>query len=98
MTPRSPVHLGDESGAFWRKVVKDFALEPHHLKILEAACTAWDRVVQSRSAIEEFGLLVEGRYGPRANPAVAMERDARLAFLRALRELDLDAETTRYLT
>jgi P27 family predicted phage terminase small subunit len=94
--PRAPSHLSEESRVLWRRVVKEYAFEPHHLKLFEAACGSWDRVLQSREAIEEHGLLIEGRYGLRANPAVAMERQAKAAFLSSMRDLDLDAETRPY--
>ena len=97
-TPQPPEHLSRGSATFWRQVAAEYHLEPHHQRFLEAACVAWDRMVTAREAIEEHGLLLEGRYGLKANPALAVERDARTAFVRAMRELDLDAEATRHIT
>ncbi len=91
--PKPPVYLSKEAKAFWRETVSEFVLEPHHLRVLEAACTALDRMNAARKEIQDRGILVEDRFGvPKANPAVAVERDARTAFLRAVRNLDLDIE------
>jgi len=50
-------------------------------------------MAMARAEIEAYGLTVETEAGGRkANPAVAIERDSRLAFARLVRELDLDAE------
>jgi P27 family predicted phage terminase small subunit len=73
-------------------VVADFELETHHLTILAAACEAMDRMSAARAQIAADGITVDGRYGPRAHPAIAIERDSRTAMLRAIRELGLDLE------
>lgn len=93
MSERPPRHLATGGRRLWRAVAGRFELEAHHLAILAAACEAQDRTDAARAAVEADGLTIEGRYGPRAHPAVAIERDSRLAMLRALRELGLDLGT-----
>jgi len=76
---------------WWRQVVGDFDLEPHHVRLLSLACEAWDRGVQAREAIEEEGAYYLDRHGsPRPHPGLAVERDSRLSFARLIREIDLD--------
>jgi P27 family predicted phage terminase small subunit len=91
-TPDPPAHLRPETAAWWRAVLRDFDLEEHHLRLLQAACEAWDRLQQARERIDRDGLTIPtGDTGMKAHPAVAIERDSRLAFARLVRELDLDA-------
>lgn len=87
-----PAHLSRAARAMWRRIVADYELEEHHRAILAAALEARDRMYQARDAIAADGAYVEGRFGPKAHPAIAVERDSRLAMLRALRELGLDLE------
>jgi len=76
---------------WWRNVLAEYALEQHHLHLLEAAAGAWDRMCEARSAIAEHGLTYCDERGMvRARPEVSIERDARIAFARIVRELDLD--------
>lgn len=91
--PEPPSHLGADAKAWWRSVMRDYSLEPHHQHLLQAACEAWDRMQQARQALDDHGGLTftDDRGVIRAHPAVAMERDARVAFARLVRELDLDA-------
>ncbi|MDN4982305.1 P27 family phage terminase small subunit [Bradyrhizobium sp. WYCCWR 13022] len=92
-TPKAPPHLTDPTRLWWRSVVREYALEPHHLRLLQAACECWDRLQQSRELLARDGLVVEGREGGvRPHPAVAIERDSRISFARLVRELDLDTE------
>ena len=88
----APSHLSAESTEFWLWCTAEFELDKQHLLTLQAALEAWDRGQEARLAVDEFGILVDGRYGARQNPAVAVEKDSRLAFLRAMRELDLEGE------
>ena len=83
-------HLAPGTRAWFTSVVATYSLEPHHLRLLQLAGEAWDRCQQAREAIARDGLimLTTGK----AHPAVAIERDSRLAFARLIRELDLDAE------
>lgn len=93
LPPPPPAHLSPEAATWWRSVMKDYSLEPHHLKILQIACETWDRHQQARSDIAAYGSLsvptADG--GLKLHPAVAVERDSRIAFARLVRELDLDA-------
>lgn len=76
----------------WNAIVAEYGLEAHHRAILAAACEALDRMREAQAAIAASGAYVEGRFGPKAHPAIAVERDSRAAMLRALRELGLDLE------
>jgi phage terminase small subunit len=44
-------------------------------------------MVEAREAVAAHGLTFEGKDGPRPRPEVAIERDARIAFARIVREL-----------
>jgi len=89
----APPHLRPETAGWWRSVVAEFELEPHHLRLLRLACEAWDRGQESREAIAEHGSVFVDRFGqPRARPEIAIERDSRISFARMLRELALDVD------
>lgn len=91
--PEPPKHLSAEAASWWKSVVSDYALEPHHLRLLQAAAEAWDRCQQAREAVAEQGLTFKAANGDlKTNPACAIERDNRTLFARLVRELDLDAE------
>jgi len=66
----------------------DYALEPHHLRLLECACDCFDRMTTARTVLLAEGLTIKGR----RHPAVAIELESRIQFARLLRELDLDAD------
>ena len=89
--PKAPGHLRPETRAWWKQTVRDYELQPHKLRVLQAACECWDRLCQATETVNKEGLTVEGREGGvRAHPAVAVERDCRIAFARLVRELGLD--------
>ena len=89
--PRAPGHLKPPTAAWFRNVIDEYELAPHHVKLLELAGEAWDRCQQAREALAEHGLTFNDRFGqPHARPEAAVERDSRTAFARLLRELDLD--------
>jgi phage terminase small subunit len=90
--PRPPQHLAPATRKWWSSVVAEFELQPHHLRLLTLACQAWDRGEQARAELEKLRTLVyvDEHKSWRPLPQVAIERDARIAFARLLRELGLD--------
>ena len=87
-----PRHLSKCAASWWQDVTADYSLEAHHLKLLQAACEAWDTMQAARRALSDHGGLTftDASGNIKAHPAVAMQRDARVAFARLVRELDLD--------
>ncbi len=92
--PKCPKYLQPATKKWWKSVVSRWILEPHHIMTLTAAATAWDRMNQARELLAKHGLTYEDPKlkRPVARPEVSIERDSRLAFVRCLRELDLDIE------
>jgi phage terminase small subunit len=89
----APEHLSARSRELWARIVRDYDLDVHHLELLRLALEALDRCEQARQALADEGMLTTNRYGVRvAHPAVAIERDSRLAAARLFRELDLEGE------
>jgi Phage terminase, small subunit len=76
-------------------IVADYELGPHHLRLLEAAADAWERMTQAREVLQDEGLVVDTEHGQRKHPCVAIEHDAAIRFARLMRELDLDSEGPR---
>jgi P27 family predicted phage terminase small subunit len=90
--PQPPAHLSASARQWWESTVERYELEEHHVRLLQLCCEAWDRGQAAREQLEAEGLTVSGREGGiRPHPCVAIERDARLAVARLVRELDLDA-------
>jgi len=91
--PNPPDHLSEAGKKWWRSVTADFDLEPHHLHLLRLAAEALDRAEEARALLAVEGIVTRtGDGGVKAHPGVAIERDARLAAARLIRELDLDCD------
>jgi phage terminase small subunit len=90
-SPRPPAHLEPATKKWWRSVIDDFDLEPHHQRLLQLAAEAWDSAQAARAVIQTEGMTYLDRFGcPKPRPEVAIERDSRIGFARLLRELALD--------
>lgn len=92
---RPPRHLTRASRGLWRQLTAEYDLadEPHALRTLTLACEALDRGEEARQRIAQDGAYLVDRFGQlKAHPAVAVERDSRVAAMRAFRELSLDSE------
>lgn len=90
--PEPPAHLSEGVQEWWRAVGKEYEFDAHHWRLLQCAGEAWDRMELAREAVASGGITFRAANGDlKANPACAIERDARTAFARLVRELDLDA-------
>lgn len=90
-TPKPPAHLRKSTARWFKSVVEDYDLDPHHVRLLTLAAEAWDRGQQAREVIDEVGMTFDDRFGsPKPRPEIAIERDARISYARLLRELALD--------
>ena len=92
-TRRPPPHLRKTTQNWWKSVLAEYELEPHHVRLLTLAAEAWDRGQQAREVVDANGMTFNDRFGqPKPRPEIAIERDARIGFARLLRELALDVD------
>ena len=91
--PRAPKHLKATTRRWFQRVVSDWDLEEHHVRLLTLAAEAWDRCQEARDLIAKEGLTVATREGgAKLHPACRVEDASRIAFARLVRELDLDVD------
>jgi phage terminase small subunit len=91
-----PSHLSPQMATWWRQVVAENALEPHHLLLLQSACESFDRAQSARLQLAAEGLTTIDKSGiRRAHPAVAVEHTSRAAFARLVKALALDPPPDR---
>ena len=91
--PEPPKHLSEGVKEWWRAVGREYTLDAHHWRLLQCAGEAWDRMTLAREAVAKDGIVFRDSNGNlKAHPACSIEKDARIAFARLVRELDLDAE------
>lgn len=90
---QAPKNLSKESAKFWNDILKIYEMQPHHEKILEAACGEWDTVIESRAAIKREGAFFKDRFGQvKAHPAIQVEQKSKNLFRLLVRELGFDLQ------
>jgi hypothetical protein len=95
-TSAVPEHLGDAGREIWTGIQASYGItDPGGLALLRTAAEAADRVSSCREMLASQGEVIMVKGIPRAHPAAAIERDARAALIRALKELHLDVEPLR---
>lgn len=86
----APTHLSERSRELWHQLTTDSRWRPPRSKWSGLALEALDRCEEARSILARDGLTSRGRYGQvLAHPAVAIERDSRLAAARLFKQLAL---------
>lgn len=95
--PTPPANLSAPVLAWWRSMQRAYEIEDvGGLTLLGLAAEARERMSRAAGIIAEHGeVLFPPGLAPRANPACAVERDARSQMLQALRALNLDVEPLR---
>lgn len=88
-----PASLSVESATWWRRIVLEHDLtDAPSLLTLSTALHSYDRANEAAVVLKREGLTVKSVGGSKkTHPAVAVERNARVAFLRAMASLRLDA-------
>jgi P27 family predicted phage terminase small subunit len=92
-----PATLSKAAAEQWRRLQFEFGItDAPGLLLLQTGLEAWDRMQEAQALIRRDGLVVPAANGgTRCHPAVSIERDSRVAFQRALRQLNLDIVPTR---
>jgi len=92
MKPHPPKHLSAAARRIFREMVSEYSIhDTGGLKILTAGLEAWDRATKAREVIDAAGMTVTDKFGQvKVHPLCSVERDARAAWLQAIKLLNLD--------
>ena len=86
-----PQHLSVEAKNFYKKVITEYQLEDHHIKILTLACQCLDRIAEAQEVVRKNGSYYTDRWNQcKEHPGMKVERDNKILFARLIRELSLD--------
>jgi P27 family predicted phage terminase small subunit len=90
--PQPPPHLGAPECEIWRHVFLDYRQSTNlAVDVLRTGLESHMRAREARETIARDGTTVTGRDGQlRAHPLLAVERDARAAWLSAVKLLGLE--------
>jgi phage terminase small subunit len=87
MSANTPKGLAAPGRRLWRAVVAEYELAEHEAAQLEEACRVRDRIAELRDLVARDGLMIDSSQGRRLHPAIAEERQQRLALARLLATL-----------
>lgn len=92
MKAQPPKHLTPEAKRVFRELAVEYNIvDAGGLKILTAGVEAWDRARKAMEQIGKEGMTTQDRWGQvKVHPLCSVERDARAAWLQALKLLNLD--------
>jgi P27 family predicted phage terminase small subunit len=87
-----PDHLGEPERQVWDHVFADYQLSNETaIDVLVTALEAHQRAREARETVQREGMTVVGRDGQaKVHPLLAVERDARAAWLAAIKALGLE--------
>jgi hypothetical protein len=92
-THKPPKYLKTESRDWINYVLSQYDIDQHHFRLLVLAAEAWETGQAARAEIAKHSAVYVDRFGaPRKRPEVSIQAEARIAFARLLRELDLDVD------
>jgi hypothetical protein len=88
---KKKVKLPDSGAELTTLLLDCYGIESGASLILaQSAGQALDQALAAEVIIEQYGLVVEGERGLRANPACTISRDSRSRLLACLRALNLE--------
>jgi P27 family predicted phage terminase small subunit len=87
--PPAPNHLATASQHLWELLADEYDLDEAALDVLRVALEARDRASTARRILKREGIVIEGRFGPVAHPAVTIEKQAAERYAKLLRDLGL---------
>jgi hypothetical protein len=87
--PRAPKGTRVGGRRLWAEVTERFELDAHELALLVEAVRTVDQLDALHQLTEAEGLVVDGKTGPRAHPALVESRQLRIALARLLAVLRL---------
>lgn len=93
----APAHLERQEKRMWRDITAANRFEdPASTAMLRTALEAHQRARRCREQVDRDGEAVKDRWDQlKPHPLLAAERDARAAFLSAMKALNLDLGVTR---
>ena len=94
---KPPKTLSKEGTKLWNNILSQVPFYDFGgLAVLESVCESYGSMKQYKRIVDKFGVMLKDRFGqPKLNPAVIAERDARSAFLKGMKALNLDFDAVQ---